>query len=133
MTCAASNRIGSGSPDSAAASTSSHSSGVETVGRSRAQRVHRDGRLALGVLAPVDEHLSLAQLLGHPRHDLVRIHPLQELGDGLRVRLRRRVRGPAVERYRFVIDSSRASTSTCCCALAIAHIVPVAGGSRALV
>ena len=41
---------------------------------------------------------SLAQLLRHPRHDLVGVHALEELGDRARVRLRRRVGGPAVER-----------------------------------
>src|SRR4051795_3417283 len=50
-TSCASNTSASGSP----ASTSSQDSGVDTVGRSRAQGVDGDRRLLLVVLAPVDQ------------------------------------------------------------------------------
>ena len=43
--------------------------------RSRPQRVHGHGRLVLVVLAPVDQHLALAQLLLLGRHDQLRVLP----------------------------------------------------------
>ena len=54
----------------------------------RPQRVDGDRRLVLVVLAPVDEHLALAQLLRHPRDDQVGLGALERLRDGVGERLR---------------------------------------------
>ena len=55
------------------ASTSSHDTGVDTVGSGPGpQRVRRDRRLVVGVLAPVDEDLPRPHRLGHHRRDLLR-------------------------------------------------------------
>ncbi len=52
-----------------------------------AQGVHGDGGLRAVVLAPVDEHLALAQLLLHLRDDVLRVVALERLGDRVRERL----------------------------------------------
>ena len=81
-TCAGVKTSRAGSPLSSAAATSSHSSGVETVGAlDGAQRVDAHGRLALVVLAPVDQHLAGAPGLGHARHHQLRLALLEQLGD----------------------------------------------------
>ena len=69
-TSSASNTSASGSP----ASTSSHiDRRRDRRPLARPQRVDADGGLVLVVLAPVDQHLVLAQLLPLARHDQLRV------------------------------------------------------------
>ncbi len=53
----------------------------------RAQRVHAHGRLVGIVLAPVDQHPSSSQALGHARDHQIGVLALEQLGDGTRERL----------------------------------------------
>src|SRR5437764_1509742 len=53
----------------------------------RAQRVHADRGRVLVVRAPVHQHAAAADLLGHPRDDLLRVLLLEQLGDRFGERL----------------------------------------------